>query len=89
MRSMTILLAGALMALTGVVHAQSGMTLEQIARLRAVTQAEISPDGRQVAYTLSVQRQPGVDDDGSAWGELTSLTLEPAAATGKLREFGA
>jgi dipeptidyl aminopeptidase/acylaminoacyl peptidase len=70
MRSMTMLLAGALLSLAGVVHAQSGMTLEQIARLRAVSQAEISPDGRQVAYTLSVQRQPGMDDDGSAWAEL-------------------
>lgn len=70
MRSMTMLLAGALLSLAGVVHAQSGMTLEQVARLRAVSQAEISPDGRQIAYTLSVQRQPGVDDDGAAWGEL-------------------
>ena len=70
MHLMKTLVAAALALVAGLAHAQSGMTLEQIARLKAVSAAEISPDGRHVAYTLSVQRQPGVDDDGSAWSEL-------------------
>lgn len=70
MHLMKYLLAAALALVAGTTHAQSGMTLEQIARLKAVSAAEISPDGRHVAFTLSVQRQPGVDDDGAAWTEL-------------------
>jgi dipeptidyl aminopeptidase/acylaminoacyl peptidase len=50
--------------------ANGGMTLEQVARVRAVTQASISPDGSQVAYALSVPRTLGVDEDGPAWSEL-------------------
>jgi dipeptidyl aminopeptidase/acylaminoacyl peptidase len=30
----------------------------------------MSPDGSQIAYVLSVPRQPGVDEDGPAWAEL-------------------
>src|SRR5690606_20365972 len=50
--------------------AAGGMTLEQIAKTRTVTRAEISPDGRQVAHVLSVPREIGVDEDGAAWAEL-------------------
>ncbi len=41
-----------------------------VARLRTVTSAEISPDGRFVAYLLSVPRRPFDEDDGPAWAEL-------------------
>lgn len=48
----------------------AGLTPHQVARLRLVTSAHPSPDGRLLAYTLSVPRDPGVDEDGSAWTEL-------------------
>lgn len=50
--------------------AQAPMTPEHIARLRAAGSVAISPDGAQIAYTLSVPRLPGKDADGAAWSEL-------------------
>lgn len=47
-----------------------GMTLKQLASLRSVGAAEISPDGSMIAYTRSVPRELGTDDDGGAWTEL-------------------
>lgn len=64
------------------VLAQPGMTLEQVAGLRAVAQARVSPDGRQVAYALSIPRTIGSDDDGPAWAEL-----HVADASGASRGF--
>jgi len=46
------------------------LTPHRVAELRAVADAVISPDGRHVAYTLSVPRKPNVDDDGEPWAEL-------------------
>lgn len=60
----------ALLLATGASAATGGMTLEQIAQTRAVTQAQISPDGRSIAYLLSVPRTLGVDPDGPARSEL-------------------
>ena len=54
--------------------AAGGMTPEDVARLRVVTAAEISPDGRAVAYVLSVPRDPYDDDDGPPWTELHVAT---------------
>ena len=45
-------------------------TPEHIARLRTVTSAELSPDGRTIAYTVSVPRRPFEDENGPAWTEL-------------------
>src|SRR5690606_36228904 len=59
--------------------AAGGMTLEQIAKTRTVTRAEISPDGRQVAHVLSVPREVGVDEDGAAWAELHLVSREGAS----------
>lgn len=50
--------------------ANGGMTLEQVAQTRTVTQAQLSPDGGEVAYVLSVPRALGVDPDGPARTEL-------------------
>ncbi|MEW6074046.1 MAG: S9 family peptidase [Planctomycetota bacterium] len=50
--------------------ADDGMSLEQVASLRTVQSVDLSPDGSLVAYTLSVPRIPGVDEDGAAWSEL-------------------
>ncbi len=64
-------------ALAGLVLASTafadGMTLADIARLESVAQVEISPDGRHVAYTVSVPRNLRAEDDGSAWSELHVL----------------
>ncbi len=45
-------------------------TPDHVAKLRSVTAAEISPDGRSVAYLLSVPRRPYEDENGPAWTEL-------------------
>lgn len=55
--------------------AQPGMAAEtlqpeHIAKFKYVTSAVISPDGKQIAYTLRVQRDPFNEDDGSGWVEL-------------------
>lgn len=50
-----------------------GMTLADIARLQSVGQVEISPDGRHIAYTVSVPRDLQKEDDGPAWSELHVL----------------
>ncbi len=47
-----------------------GMSLQQIAELRAVGQVLISPDGSHTAYLLAVPRKPGEDEDGPAWTQL-------------------
>ena len=46
------------------------VTPAHVARLRRVVQAKISPDGRYVAYVLSVPRRPFEDPNGPAWSEL-------------------
>jgi dipeptidyl aminopeptidase/acylaminoacyl peptidase len=67
-------------AVSPVVRAADAVfTPQRIAELRLVTAAAISPDGRHTAYTLSVPRQPGVDDDGEAWVELWVIGAEADA----------
>mgnify|MGYP001423391636 CR=1 FL=1 len=71
--------------------AAGGLTLEQVAKIRSVTQASISPDGRNVAHVLSVPRAIGVDDDGPAWAELHVASREGAGrgfVTGKVNVSG-
>ena len=55
------------------------LTPADVARIRDVTSARISPDGSTVAYTLSAPRTPLEDDDGSAWSELHVVDLETGA----------
>ena len=59
------------------------LTPHKVAALRSVGAAEVSPDGKTVAYTVSVPRKPGVDEDGSAWSELHLLDV----ADGRRRPF--
>jgi len=66
------------LALTGLAQA-AGMTLSDIARLEAVAQVEISPDGQHVAYTVSVPRDLTDDEDGPAWSELHVLGPDGAS----------
>jgi dipeptidyl aminopeptidase/acylaminoacyl peptidase len=46
------------------------LTFEDSAMLRSVNSARISPDGASIAYSLTVPRNPGTDEDGPAWVEL-------------------
>lgn len=59
-------LLGGLTGLTG----DLGFSLEDAARMRHVGEVALSPDGRQIAYTLSVPRDPVEGDNGTASREL-------------------
>lgn len=48
----------------------TGLTIKQVSQMRAVRSAAVSPDGRHIAYTLSVPRDPCKDESGPAWTEL-------------------
>jgi dipeptidyl aminopeptidase/acylaminoacyl peptidase len=50
--------------------AERVLSPKDVANLRSVTSAAISPDGNSVAYTLSVQRELFAEDNGPAWVEL-------------------
>ncbi len=55
---------------------------QHVARMRFVSSAEVSPDGKQVAYVLSVPRELPREKDGPAWAELHVVD-----ASGKSRAF--
>ena len=57
-------------------------TPKHIAKVRSVGSALISPDGKQIAYTVSVPRQLMSDDNGPAWSELHVVDM-----SGKSRPF--
>jgi len=63
--------------------AQDGLTPQRVAELRSVSTAQIAPDGARIAYTLSVPRVPGQEDDGPAWSELHVYDV----AAGRSRAF--
>jgi dipeptidyl aminopeptidase/acylaminoacyl peptidase len=52
------------------------LTPIDVARLRSVGQVAISPDGSEIAYTLSVPREPGRDANGPAWAELHVVAFD-------------
>ncbi|UCF38138.1 MAG: S9 family peptidase [Acidobacteriota bacterium] len=52
------------------------MTPERVAQLKSVGSTAMSQDGRFIAYTLSVPRIPGKDEDGTPWTELHVWDLE-------------
>ncbi len=86
-RSLSVLLLGALLSPVAVplsAHAAEtrGMTLQQIAQTRAVSDVLAQPRGGAIAYTLSVQRTPGEGKDGPAWNELHVID-----AAGKSRPY--
>src|SRR5690606_26735154 len=59
------------------------LTPEHVARLKSVSDVAVSPDGSQVAFTRSVPRRPGIDEDGEPWSELWMID----AAGGPERPF--
>jgi dipeptidyl aminopeptidase/acylaminoacyl peptidase len=67
MRSLLVVLV-LLVPLTA--SAQDTFTPQHVAKLRVVTEAVISPDGKLVAYVLAVPRNIPKEKDGPAWTEL-------------------
>ncbi len=78
----SILLALLLALIAVPLAAQSVLTPHDVARIRVVSEAMISPDGAQIAYVLSVPRNAMSEDDGPAWAELHLI-----GADGKSRAF--
>lgn len=67
-----------------------GFTPEHLAKLQYVYDADISPDGRQIAYTKLIPRNPFVDENGKAFIELHVTDTEGNSRpyiTGKVRIF--
>jgi len=50
--------------------ADLGYTLEHAAKMKGVIEVVISPDGRQIAYTLGVPLDPIKGKNGASWREL-------------------
>jgi len=69
MRNTFKLVGFLLFAMPALTFAQ-GMSLEQIADLSQVGNAQISPDGERIAYLRSVPRDIPEEEDGPAWSEL-------------------
>lgn len=69
-------------AATAALAAPRDMTPYDVARLRSVGSAVISPDGSKIAYTLSMPREPWLDNDdpadkdGGAWIELHIVDID-------------
>ncbi len=74
-RQVTGFIVGLLLATGGVALAEEVFTPRHLTKLRSVLSAEISPDGQHVAYTLSVPRDPQVED-GPAHVELHVVDRE-------------
>ncbi|UCF14741.1 MAG: S9 family peptidase [Phycisphaerales bacterium] len=71
MRTVSLLICSiVLMGSVSVAEADDVMTEVTVAKIRSVGSARISPDGKLIAYTLSVPRPIYTDDDGPAWSEL-------------------
>lgn len=65
----------ALLSTAPLLAGEGVFTPHHLARLRTVTAAALSPDGTQVAYLLSVPRNPFKEKDGPAWVELHVVDL--------------
>jgi len=65
-----------LAAAASAVAADDVLTPYHVAKLRSVGSAKISPDGKLIAYTLSVPRRPFKDESGRSWSELHVADLE-------------
>ncbi|HEV8113659.1 MAG TPA: S9 family peptidase [Planctomycetota bacterium] len=69
------------------------LTPQNVASLRAVSRAVISPDAKHAAFIRLVPREAGVDEDGAPWTELWVTDLasgrEIPFVTGKINVAGA
>lgn len=80
--TLVILTTSVLLTANGSLLAAQVFTPRHVARLKSVTSAKVSPDGKHVAYTLAVQRDPLKGENGSAYVELHVVD-----AAGKTRPF--
>jgi len=69
-----------LFLLTDIVPAKNVLTAEDLLTLKYVTSCQISPDGKWIAYTLSVPREAS-DKPGGSYSELYLVSVE----TGEVR----
>lgn len=46
------------------------LTPDYVAKMRGVSSAVVSPDGRKIAYTIRIPRDLSTEKDGAAWEEL-------------------
>ena len=72
--------------------AADGLTYEQLAAIRSVGSVNLSPDGSRIAYTLTLPRRPGYDENGPARTELrvtaTDGSWDRAYVSGKVGPSG-
>ena len=80
--TLVVLAVSVFLAAGGSLIAAQVFAPRHVARLKSVTSAKVSPDGRCVAYTLAVQRNPLKGENGSAWSELHVVD-----AAGQTRPF--
>jgi len=67
---LTAAIVAVICLLPGLSATAKPLSLEETVALKRVSAVAMSPTGDAVAYTLSVPREPYVDDDGEAWSEL-------------------
>ncbi len=77
-----VLLFSIALSLTSLSLARGVLTPEDVLRIKTCSSAEISPDGKWIAYTVSVPREPG-DEPGGSYSELYVVSVE----TGAIRPF--
>ncbi len=66
---------------------ENTITAENLATLQSVSQAQVSPNGDNIAFTRSVPREIYVEKDGKNWGELYLVNdkgVERPFITGKV-----
>ncbi len=51
-------------------RADEVLTPHNVAGIRSVSSVAMAPDGRTIAYVLSIPRRPMADEDGGPWEEL-------------------
>lgn len=69
-RFLTALLVLSLASTATLAASNGGLTAYDVARLQSVSDAVISPDGRHIAYVLSVPRNPFQEKNGAAMRQL-------------------
>ncbi len=63
------------------------MTPRDVARIQTVVSAEISPDGRYIAYTRAVPRDPFQGEDGGSYVELYVCDRQADGGKGDSRPY--
>ncbi len=76
------LLLSLLLLFTDLSFSGTVLTPDDVLRIKTCSAAEISPDGKWIAYTVSVPREPS-DEPGGSYSELYVISVE----TGTIRPF--